>query len=173
MCVVALWLVFSCVLSIISAEIHEIQRDIKPPGQGALVFIPCSTTLVCGHARKSPLGRLWDSQGLPVAPANPVCCSKVFCSLCHIPPRRFKLCAGVRGSRGRGCAGGAGRGVGMRRFPPQGHGDSDGSGGEAPESRSCAGAASPVLLLVCNFSKYRPSNLFPESGENSGISHRD
>lgn len=47
-----------------------------------------------------------------------------------------------------------------------------GSVREVPESQSCAGAPSPVLLL-CNFSKYRPSNLFRESGEDSGISHRD
>lgn len=102
----------------------------------------------CGTAR----GCLWPQQ-------NPVC-SEVFRSLCHVPPKRFKLCAGVRGRQGRGCAGGAGKGVGMRGFLPKVTADSDGSSGGAPESRSCAGAASPVLLLVCNFSKYRPSNLF-------------
>ena len=28
---------------------------------------------------------------------------------------------------------------------------------QAPESRSCVGTARPFLLLICNFSKYRPS----------------
>lgn len=39
---------------------------------------------------------------------------------------------------------------------------SPGSGSKAPESQSCAGASSPILLLLCNFSKYRSNNFFPE-----------
>lgn len=40
---------------------------------------------------------------------------------------------------------------------PQGHSDSDGDRAAAPESQSCGGTTRPFLLLVCNPSKYRPS----------------
>lgn len=150
----------------VGAVIWALKRDINHYSKVSFFFFTCENRIAfcCGHAGKTTFVVAPGQPRAAFGPSTLRIVIKCFAYAVMFLQKRLKLFAGVQQSFSSPQTGARSlrwcywEVTGSPKvFSPKVTAIAMVIERQAPESRSCVGTTRPFLLLVCNFSKYRPS----------------